>query len=72
MRIKFHQSLDDLKERLLVMAGLAEQLDLRLVGGLREQAMTAGDVECVNTASSKEDERKKNAEKQKHTAAPFF
>jgi len=25
MRIKFHQSLDDLKERLLVMAGMAEQ-----------------------------------------------
>ena len=25
MRIKFHQSLDDLKERLLIMAGMAEQ-----------------------------------------------
>jgi phosphate transport system protein len=25
MRIKFHQSLDDLKERLLIMAGLVEQ-----------------------------------------------
>src|ERR1700723_3756786 len=25
MRVKFHQSLDDLKEKLLVMAGMAEQ-----------------------------------------------
>jgi len=25
MRVKFHQSLDELKEKLLVMAGMAEQ-----------------------------------------------
>jgi phosphate transport system protein len=33
MRIKFHQSLDDLKERLLVMAGLAEQAIQRSIEG---------------------------------------
>lgn len=41
MRIKFQQSLDDLKERLLVMAGLAEQAIQRSIDGyaLRDVAI---------------------------------
>ena len=31
MRIRFHQSLDELKERLLVMAGMAEQAIQRAI-----------------------------------------
>ena len=34
MRIRFHQSLDDLKEKLLVMAGMAEQAIQRADRGL--------------------------------------
>lgn len=37
MRIKFQQSLDDLKERLLVMAGLAEQAIQRSIEGYAQR-----------------------------------
>src|SRR5246127_5923933 len=35
MRIRFHQNLDDLKERLLVMAGMAEQAIQRAIEAYR-------------------------------------
>src|ERR1700751_2602431 len=35
MRIRFHQSLDDLKEKLLVMAGMAEQAIQRAIEAYR-------------------------------------
>ena len=40
MRIKFHQSLDDLKERLLVMAGMAEQAIQRSIEAYRTRDLS--------------------------------
>jgi len=40
MRVKFHQSLDELKERLLVMAGMAEQAIQRSVEAYRTRDLS--------------------------------
>ena len=40
MRVKFHQSLDELKERLLVMAGMAEQAIQRSVEAYRTKDLS--------------------------------
>jgi phosphate transport system protein len=40
MRVKFHQSLDDLKERLLVMAGMAEQAIQRSIEAYRTRDLS--------------------------------
>jgi phosphate transport system protein len=40
MRVKFHQSLDELKERLLVMAGMAEQAIQRSIEAYRTRDLT--------------------------------
>jgi phosphate transport system protein len=40
MRVKFHQSLDELKERLLVMAGMAEQAIQRSIEAYRTRDMS--------------------------------
>jgi ABC-type proline/glycine betaine transport system ATPase subunit len=41
MRVKFHQNLDDLKERLLVMAGMAEQAIQRSIEAYRTRDLSA-------------------------------
>ena len=41
MRVKFHQNLDDLKEKLLVMAGMAEQAIQRSIEAYRTRDRTA-------------------------------
>jgi len=40
MRVKFHQSLDDLKEKLLVMAGMAEQAIQRSIEAYRTRDLS--------------------------------
>lgn len=40
MRVRFHQSLDDLKEKLLVMAGMAEQAIQRSIEAYRTRDLT--------------------------------
>jgi phosphate transport system protein len=40
MRVKFHQSLDDLKERLLIMAGMAEQAIQRSIEAYRTRDLS--------------------------------
>ena len=40
MRVKFHQSLDDLKEKLLVMAGMVEQAIQRAIEAYRTRDLT--------------------------------
>jgi phosphate transport system protein len=40
MRVKFHQSLDDLKEKLLVMAGMAEQAIQRSIEAYRSRDLS--------------------------------
>jgi phosphate transport system protein len=44
MRIRFHQSLDDLKERLLVMAGMAEQAIQRAIEAYRTRDTSICDL----------------------------
>src|SRR6201992_367880 len=44
MRIRFHQSLDDLKERLLVMAGMAEQAIQRAIAAYRTRDTSICDL----------------------------
>ena len=44
MRIKFHRSLDDLKERLLVMAGMAEQAIQRSIEAYRVRDLSICDL----------------------------
>ena len=44
MRIRFHQSLEDLKENLLVMAGLAEQAIQRAIEAYRVRDMSICDL----------------------------
>src|ERR1700746_2657119 len=44
MRIRFHQSLDDLKEKLLVMAGMAEQAIQRAVEAYRVRDLSICDL----------------------------
>jgi phosphate transport system protein len=43
-RIKFHQSLDELKERLLVMAGMAEQAIQRAIEAYTKRDLSVGDL----------------------------
>src|SRR5712675_354697 len=40
MRVKFHQNLDDLKEKLLVMAGMAEQAIQRSIEAYRTRDLS--------------------------------
>ena len=40
MRVKFHQNLDDLKEKLLIMAGMAEQAIQRSIEAYRTRDLT--------------------------------
>ena len=40
MRVKFHQNLDDLKEKLLVMAGMAEQAIQRSIEAYRSRDLS--------------------------------
>ena len=49
MRIRFHQSLDDLKEKLLVMAGMAEQAIQRAI-----EAYRVGDVSICDLVARSE------------------
>src|SRR5882672_5568028 len=44
MRVKFHQNLDDLKEKLLVMAGLAEQAIQRSIEAYRVRDLSICDL----------------------------
>src|SRR4051794_26865048 len=44
MRIRFHQSLDDLKEKLLVMAGMAEQAIQRAIEAYRTRDTSICDL----------------------------
>src|ERR1700748_3014439 len=44
MRIRFHQSLDELKERLLVMAGMAEQAIQRAIEAYRTRDTSICDL----------------------------
>jgi phosphate transport system protein len=44
MRIRFHQSLDDLKEKLLVMAGMAEQAIQRAIEAYRTRDVSICDL----------------------------
>ncbi len=44
MRIRFHRQLDDLKERLLVMAGMAEQAIQRSVEAYRVRDLSICDL----------------------------
>ena len=44
MRIRFHQSLDDLKEKLLVMAGMAEQAIQRAIEAYRTRDTSVCDL----------------------------
>src|ERR1700738_1775443 len=44
MRIRFHRKLDDLKERLLVMAGMAEQAIQRAVEAYRVRDISLCDL----------------------------
>jgi len=44
MRIKFHQSLDELKEKLLVMAGMAEQAIQRAIEAYRTRDLSFCDL----------------------------
>ena len=44
MRVKFHQNLDDLKEKLLVMAGMAEQAIQRAVEAYRVRDISLCDL----------------------------
>jgi len=43
-RIRFHQSLGDLKDKLLVMAGMAEQAIQRAIEAYRERDLTICDL----------------------------
>jgi phosphate transport system protein len=47
-RIRFHQSLDDLKERLLVMAGMAEQAIQRAIEAYRVRDLSICDLVVRN------------------------
>jgi phosphate transport system protein len=47
-RIRFHQSLDDLKERLLVMAGMAEQAIQRAIEAYRVRDLSICDLVIRN------------------------
>ena len=49
MRVKFHQSLDELKERLLVMAGMAEQAIQRFNGQVFNGRPLALELEAANS-----------------------
>jgi phosphate transport system protein len=44
MRVKFHQNLDDLKEKLLVMAGMAEQAIQRSIEAYRTRDLSICDL----------------------------
>lgn len=44
MRVRFHQSLDDLKERLLIMAGMAEQSIQRAIEAYRVRDLSICDL----------------------------
>ena len=44
MRVRFHQSLDDLKEKLLVMAGMAEQAIQRAIEAYRTRDLSICDL----------------------------
>src|SRR6202023_242100 len=48
MRIRFHQSLDDLKEKLLVMAGMAEQAIQRAIEAYRVRDLSICDLGIRN------------------------
>jgi phosphate transport system protein len=48
MRIRFHQSLDDLKEKLLVMAGMAEQAIQRAIEAYRVRDLSICDLVIRN------------------------
>lgn len=48
MRIRFHQSLDDLKEKLLVMAGMAEQAIQRAIEAYRVRDLSICDLVVRN------------------------
>src|ERR1700760_472539 len=48
MRIRFHQSLDDLKEKLLVMAGMAEQAIQRAIEAYRTRDTSICDLVVRN------------------------
>ncbi len=57
MRIRFHRRLDDLKERLLVMAGMAEQAIQRAVEAYRVRDLSLCDLVVRSEASINNFER---------------